>query len=489
MGDEHCFAPATDGTCKFLLFSNLAQPNAEGQLEGRLARGWEHTPDYRTWTIHLRTDVRWHDGVPFTAHDVKFTYDLWKHPDVLSENGYGVESVTVLDDSTYTITHTQLPQWDRYWYPGVWATFYPKHLLGHLDPANINDWEFWSHPVGNGPFRHVRTVPKTGMVFEANPDYFRGKPKIDEVVLRFGSYSLTELFAGEVDALNLDRKEDVGILRDDPRFRIYYEIWDDTAAVFALFWNSRHPPLSDVRVRRALTLATDRATLQQILFRDPDLPVVDAPYTVDQYWRGDLPEAHPFDPVEAVRLLEEAGWVDTDGDGVRDKDGQALAFTCLVWEEWRRGAVWLQSQYARIGVDMEILQMDPPVVRERVRAGDYEAVITYAFMQMFDYTSGLFGEGTSFGDANPDAVRLIHRAQELTVPDEIDAVYREMQPIFLREVPYTALTLGVETFVAHRRVKGLSTPFRGRPTWYAEDLWIEEEEDSTSASGSEGGGR
>jgi peptide/nickel transport system substrate-binding protein len=443
MGDEHCFTPGVDGACKFLLFSNLAQPNAAGQLEGRLARSWEHTPDYRTWTIHLRTDVRWHDGAPFTAHDVKFTCDLWKHSEVLSENGYGVESVTVLDDSTYTITHTQLPQWDRYWYPGVWATFYPKHLLEHLDPANISDWEFWSHPVGNGPFRHVRTVPKTGMVFEANPDYFRGKPKIDEVVLRFGSYSLTELFAGEVDAFNLDRKEDVGILRADPRFRIYYEIWDDIAAVFAVFWNSRHPPLRDVRVRRALTLATDRATLQKILYRDPDLPIVDA--------------------------------VDTDGDGIRDKDGQPLAFTCLVWEEWRAGAVWLQSQYARIGVDMEILQMDPPVVRERAKAGDYEAVITYAFMQMFDYTSELFGEGTAFGDANPDAVRLIHRAEELTVPDEIDAVYREMWPIFLREVPYTALTLGVETFVANRRVKGLSTPFRGRPTWYAEDLWIEEE--------------
>ena len=73
--------------------------NENGALEGRLAKSWEHSPDYRSWTIHLRTDVRWHDGVPVTAHDVKFTLDLLSHPDVLQESP-DAYTVTVLDDST-----------------------------------------------------------------------------------------------------------------------------------------------------------------------------------------------------------------------------------------------------------------------------------------------------------------------------------------------------------------------------------------------------
>lgn len=483
-GDERCFTPWFDGLCKHLLFGALAKPSAEGKLEGRLARSWEHSPDYRTWTIHLRSDVRWHDGVPFTAHDVEFTYDLLMHPDVQASSGYGVESITVLDDSTYTITHTRLPEWDRYWYPGVWMTFYPKHLLEHLDPADVNEWEFWRHPVGNGPFRFVRTVPRTAMVLEANPDYYRGRPRIDEIVLSFGPSSsgqpdptivLTRLLAGEVDVVNLERDEDAGLLEDDPRFRIYYEAWDDVGAIFAVLWNGRHPPLEDVRVRRALTLATDRDAIRGLLHSYPGLPIVDAPYSEWQYWQGDLPAPVPYDRDEAERLLEEAGWRDTDGDGVRERDGEELAFTMQIWGELLRPAVWLQSQYARIGVRMEIAQLDRSIVLERVRDGDYEAAITYFVSWMPHHLEPLFGRETAFGSSNPEAIELLDRLADLSVPEEIDAVFRQLQEIFQRELPFTFLTLDVETFAAHRKVKGFSTPFRAEPAWHAEDLWIEED--------------
>lgn len=482
-GSERCFTPSVDGTCKHLLFAPLAKPSAEGKLEGRLARSWEHSLDYRTWTIHLRSNVRWHDGVPFTAHDVKFTYELLMHPEVQFWTDLGVESITVIDDSTYTITHTRLPEWDRYWYPGVWMTFYPKHLLKHLNPAQVNEWEFWKHPVGNGPFRFVRMVPSTAMVLEANPDYYRGRPQIDEVVLNFGPSSsgqpdptvmVTRLLAGEVDVVNLERDEDAALFQDDPRFRIYYEAWDDVGGIFAVLWNRRHPPLEDAKVRRALTLATDREALRGLLHSYPGLPIVDAPYSEWQYWHGDLPAPIPYDPDEARRLLDEAEWRDTDGDGMRERDGVELAFTCQIWGETQRPAVWLQSQYARIGVQMEIAQLDRSIVRERVRDGDYEAAITQFGGWMPRYLKPLFGRETAFGENNPDAVELLDRLPDLAVPEEIDAVFSQLQPIFLRELPFTFLTLDVETFAAHRKVGGLSTPFRARATWHAEDLWIDE---------------
>ena len=196
---------ARDGSVKFLLFLELAAPDENGVLEGRLARRWQHSSDYRKWTIHLRTDVRWHDGVPVTAHDIKFTVDLWNHPEVLyPENP--IESVKVVDDSTFIMTYKPGNAWDIYWYPGYWTVFYPKHLLEHLDPAEFNQWEFWERPIGNGPFRFVRHTPQTMVEFEANPDFYLGKPKIDRVVVKFGSETITELLAGNVDAMNVENR-------------------------------------------------------------------------------------------------------------------------------------------------------------------------------------------------------------------------------------------------------------------------------------------
>src|SRR6266849_3888337 len=101
--DERDLGPQYDDPPKLLVFLPLVTRNANGELEARLAQSWQHSPDYRTWTVQLRNDVRWHDGVPVTAHDVKFTMDLYMHPAVLWVPP-GAYAVTVLDDRTYTIS-------------------------------------------------------------------------------------------------------------------------------------------------------------------------------------------------------------------------------------------------------------------------------------------------------------------------------------------------------------------------------------------------
>ena len=200
--DEWVLSPATRGwAASFLVFLELATPNQRGELEGRLAESWEHVPGTREWTIHLRDDVRWHDGVSVTAHDIAFTVNLFQHPDVItstSNTGFGqVESVEVVDDHTLIMTYKPGSVWHTYWYPGYWHVFYPKHLLEDLDPTGIAEWEFWKQPVGNGPFRYVRHSPKTMMEFEANPDFFLGRPKIDRVVLKFGPESIDRVAGRE----------------------------------------------------------------------------------------------------------------------------------------------------------------------------------------------------------------------------------------------------------------------------------------------------
>ena len=259
-------SPARRGAAPFLVFLELASPNERGELEGRLAESWEHTPGSREWTIHLRPGVRWHDGVSVTAHDVKFTVDLFSRPDVRASTwntGFSqIESVEVLDDASFILTFVPGSVWHNYWYPGYWQVFYPKHLLENLDPAKITEWEFWKQPVGNGPFRYVRHTPKTMMEFEANPDFYLGKPRIDRLVIKFGPESLADLLAGNVDTLNQENHIAVGPIKDDPRFRVYYESWDDISTMVSLIWNHRNPLFSDARVRRAMAHAIDRHELR-----------------------------------------------------------------------------------------------------------------------------------------------------------------------------------------------------------------------------------
>ena len=467
--DERVLNPYFDMPAQFLVFLPLVTRNEHGELEGRLAKSWEHSPDYREWTYHLRTDVRWHDGVPVTAHDLKFTLDLLARPDVLSFGSGMFESITVLDDSTVRVR-----------YPGAlfsfdwWVVYYPKHLLENLDPKEFSDWEFWTHPVGNGPYRYVRHVPKTMMEFEANPDYYKGKPKIDRVVLKFtGEARLTELLSGNVDAIMEFNSTEIPKLGADPRFRVYH--WPSITAR-AIYWQNDHPLFRDPRVRRALTLAINRRELLQVLNLPENFPIVDGPYTERQLLRGELPEPLPYDPARARTLLDAAGWRDRDGNGVRDRDGQEFRFTAIVFGGWQEMAVYVQDQLRRVGVQMALQTLEAGIVQGRVRIGEFEAAFTWA-----RYFPGIlkheFGEDAPIGYKNAQVVKLVDRVAVTADPDARDRIFRELTEIFRADLPVTTLFPSPKTTVAHRRIQGLSTPFRADPVWYMEDLWLEELEE------------
>ena len=467
---------ARDYSPKFLVFLQLATPDQNGELEGRLARSWEHSPDYREWTIHLRTDVNWHDGVPVTAHDIKFTVDLWNHPDVLDQDNI-IDSIRVLDDSTFVMKYKPGSAWHTYWYPGYWAVFYPKHLLRNLDPATFHEWEFWTHPVGNGPFRYVGHTPNTMVEFEANPDFYLGKPKIDRVVIKFGPESITELLAGNVDAMNVENGIAVEAIKDDPRFKIYYEAWDDISAVVALFYNHRSPLFADARVRSAMTHAINRQELKHVLRQWEDLPVLDVPFTESQYWKKELPEPLQYDPGLAQRLFEDAGWRDSDGDGVRERDGTEFSFEIIVENRYEPVAVYVQHMLGEVGVEVEVGVLDRSVLRERTRAAEFEVAMNYFVVSPDAPGAGLdilFGENSLIGYRNPRVGELVSDALEATTPEALDVIYQELAPIIKDEQPVTFLILGTEIYVAHKRVNGLSSPFRANPIRNAGHFWIED---------------
>jgi len=472
--DDYVFGPARDDWPKFLVFLSLVSDESR---EGRLAERWEHSADYRTWTVHLRPDVRWHDSVPVTAHDVAFTLTLMQHPEVL-EASPDAYTVAVIDDHTVSITYSR-PREEL----GGWQVYYPKHLLEDLDPAEFFKWEFWKQPVGNGPYRVVRRVPGTVFELEANPDFYKGKPAIDHVLLRLGGTSkLAELTSGAVDIAAYLRQTDVQKLAGDPRFQIYHTlVYSEPVAIL---WNHRHPFLADRRVRRALTMAIDRKELFALLAFPSDLPTFDGMghwrRAAHQFRDGSLGRPLPHDPIAAKRLLGAAGWVDTDGDGMRERDGERAEFTMLAPAggilETLDPVVYLQDQLRRVGVRMDVQPLDRGAAQQRYRNRDFDAVIRSFRFDPADLLEGdWFGEGSPIGYENPAIVGYLRRINATADSEGQDALYRGLYPIFRREVPVTFLFPWAETFAVRNWIKGIGSDHARNPIQVLEDLWVERE--------------
>jgi peptide/nickel transport system substrate-binding protein len=454
---------------QFMVFLPFAKPDKNGELEGRLATSWEHSEDYRTWTIRLRTDVRWHDGVPVTAHDVKFTIDLLRQSDLM-QFLTGEMYATVVDDSTVVITY----DYDRTSLDG-WTVYYPKHLLEDLEPKDIFEWDFWKQPVGNGPYRYVRHVPKTMLELEANPDYYAGPPFIKHVVIKFGRPNLPELISGNVDVLSYVDPLDALSLADDSQYRAYYTI--SPRYLRSILWFQTDPLFRDSRVRKALTMAIDRRQLLRVLNMPEFIPITDAPYTKRQFRLRQLLDPLPYSPQEAVRLLEDAGWRDTDGNGIRDKQGQEFRFKALVsnLKGFEPMAIFIQDNLRRIGVRMDINILDYSVVRDRVEAKQRD--LSAAIVQLGCYPESLekcLGRSSFIDYRNSEIYPLLDQLVEVVNPDKVDRIYSQLAEILSKDQPVTFLMPRIVTFIAHRRLRGLSSPFQAIPSRHMEDLWIEE---------------
>jgi peptide/nickel transport system substrate-binding protein len=465
---------AFDSEARFLVFLPLLVRNERGELEGQLARSWELSSDHLDLTYHLRSDIRWHDGRPVTARDIEFTLELLTRPEVAGFSERIIESVTVVDDSTVTVRAGS-----DWLYAQWWTVFLPAHLLEGLDPKEFYEWAFWTEPVGNGPYRFVRYVPETFMEFEADPDYYGGKPRIERVTLKFVEGApLTELLSSNVDAIWGASPAQVRTLAADSRFEAYHSFSLYEARV--IYWQTDHPILGDPRIRRAMTLAIDRRGILRLLDFPDDVPLADGPFTARQLRTGDLPEPLPYDPEAARSLLEAAGWIDADGDGMRERDGTELQFSAIpvaffAQPDWQELVVYVQDQLRNVGVQMEIKTLDYGAAMERFRRGDYEAFFAWINVGLPSYMEQYLGEDNPIRLENPRAGALVERAKITLDPEARDRVYEELAMIYREEVPVTFLFPDPWRYVAHRRLRGLSSPWRTDPLMHMDELWIEED--------------
>lgn len=190
----------------------------------------------------------------------------------------------------------------------------------------------------------------------------------------------------------------------------------------------------------------------------------------------------PYDPELAKQLLEAAGWQDEDGDGVRERGGAEARFTLIAPRRsitylGEQAAVYVQDQLRRVGIRMDVQILDGPLKNERVWAGEFDAASHRVSRHWYRiFPRNWFGERSPIGYHKPELVRLLREVAEMGGdPEGEDRIYRELWGIFRADLPITFVRTQIYHHVAHRRLRGLSSPWRAEPIEEMEDLWLEDE--------------
>jgi peptide/nickel transport system substrate-binding protein len=329
-----------------------------------------------TW--RLRPGVAWHDGVPFTSADIKFTVDAINDPAYNPESTDGFDRITSVDtpDSLTAVVH----------YREVYAPYaiqfirgaLPKHVLAGRDIDRAMDYN--RNPLGTGPYRVVEWRTGEYILLERVPHYWRGDslPKIRRVMFKFLTNTNTrinQLRSGEVHVVALVPWDKYREVRAVPGITVHRMIGNGYEHV--TLNEERFPPFADVRVRRALAHAIDRELIARTIL-DSLAPVVDGPIQPLSWAYTDQVRRYPYDPARARALLDEAGWRDANGDGVREREGKPLAFTLLTQAGFvirENVAQTIQRQLHDVGVDVKVQLMDGTAISNVWFEGRFDAML------------------------------------------------------------------------------------------------------------------
>jgi len=352
--------------CMFwqLLYDQLwiMGPAPDYEVLPMLATSWE-SEDGKTWIFHLRDDAVFHDGVPVTAEDVAFTMEYlpeadpsWTYPDAICELG----SIKVIDD--YTVQFTLTTILGGSYPPFYWVPIFPQHIW---EPYKDNMTSFTNNEaIGSGPFKLKEFKPAEYVWFEANDDYWEGRSYVDEIVFRtYGSddaYYMA-LKKGEVDMFGYDGCAPLVV--DDLKTNENIEIIDSPGILLVCLSFNLHKdgPLQDLSVRKAIMHGIDRDRITEMVY-------LGYAEKVDSFMYPEMPDHNPnlpqydYDPDLANKILDDAGYVDTDGDGIRnDPAGGNLSFELVVpsgWTEEVKLSTLMKEQLKDVGIDILMRVMD-----------------------------------------------------------------------------------------------------------------------------------
>ena len=432
--------------------------------------------DNQTLEIQLRQGVKFHDGSDMTADDVVYTFDriiqenAIEYPEPHTSPRKGL--IAPLESIEKTGDYSVVMHFSGPWPPALQLLVHQQIVpKGYLE--SVGTQGFVENPIGTGPFKFVSAQPGfSEVVMERFDDYYGGAPDLTPVgpacvagavfrVIPEASTRVAALLAGEVDIIQAVPAELIPTLEQTPGIQV------KTVPGTNPKWmelNVNKPPFDDVRVRQALNYAVDKQLIIDAIYggRAVALPGPLSPY--NNFVNKSL-QPYAYDADKALALLADAGWTDSNGDGLLDKNGQTLSFTLDTLEEHRALAEAVADQFRAIGIDASVRFWEYSVVKPQLQAGERMAYLDDWGDSAFDpvghfeakwhgYVEGsTYGRGNFSGYNNERVNELIKEGETTADTATRQTIYDEAQQIIYDEAPAVFLILPEEAEAASSRVQ------------------------------------
>lgn len=466
-----------DGWVNNLIFDGLITNNEKGEPVPNVAESYEISEDGKTYTFKLNKGIKFTNGQELTAKDVAFTftsicdpsYDGPRMDAVSNLVGYeeynkgdakSVEGIKVIDDHTISFTNKNTDA------AGIWNFSYgimPESVYG-FEKGNFQAVkDKLLQPVGSGAYKFVHFKPGQEVKFEKNADYWKGEPKIPYVVMKVtnGQTLLQELMAGTVDIdrvgakpENIDPLKQAGFLNMDFYMQNGYGF---------MGMNYGSDKVKDPKVRQALLYGLNREGFMQSYYQGYGQVYNSHILPTSWAYNPDVPK-YEYNPEKAKELLDEAGWKDTNGNGIRDKDGVELELQWLTYTDSKYVDALIpivQQSWEQIGVKVTPELMEFGTMVDKVDKREYDVFNMAWNLSIDPDPSGIFaisqdvpGGFNNIGWRNEEADKLLKEGKGTTNQEERKKAYDEWQLKFSEDVPYILLGNAQEMFASSARVKG-----------------------------------
>jgi len=460
-----CQSNPVDQDLVALVFSGLTRVNSQGEVEPDLAERWEVSNEGMVYTFFLRQGATWHDGAPVTSSDVVFTVNVMQHPEY--------EGMSFLSEMWRTVVVEQLDTYVvRFILREPFAPFLeytsigllPVHVLGSTDLSVLSQSAFNAMPVGTGPFR-VEEIDSQRAVLTRYDAYY-ARPYLDRLELYFYPDSASVLEArerGEIMGIARVTPEQLPQVQQDDDLRLYSA---PLSGYNIVFLNLDRAIFQDRLVRQAMMWALDRQALVDQILQGQGM-VIDSPI-LPQSWayNEDVP-AYFQDLRKARSLLEQAGWFDDDGDGVRERGELELEFSLATnADDPARMAMvdLISEQLAEVGIKAVPEYLDwEELVGQRLRLRRFDAVLSGwqslpADPDPYPYWHSSQVNENSVNFANymsAEADALLAEARRTADRDRRWSLYQRFQELFAEDVPSLLLYQPVYTFAVDQTMLGV----------------------------------
>lgn len=491
--DPHYHSSSSGGNLIGLIYDSLMiqDPYSLEYIAGPITESFEVSEDQRTWTFHLREGITYHDGTPMDAHDIREIYEFSLDPEnatFVTGTYLPPEATLESPDDLTVVISSPLPYgpmashlfWD------AWFGVFPPEAREQFGD------DFGRNPVGCGPFKFREWIAGDSMTLDRFEDYtwgaefleHKGPAYLDSVFFKWTPEQSTiaaGLQSGELDMAFLPNTF-YEQFANDPNFTI---VTRPSGALTALAWNMERWPFDDLSTRQALAHGFDRERYNQVMNEGrgqvmygmivPALP---------HYWPGEQDEGQGYDPDQARAMLAEAGWADSDGDGIIEKDGRPFSVTLVAGgtEEFVRWSSLTQAQALELGIDVQIETLEAAALTARLNSGDYNLfrfgydtvdpdILAYFFYSPQIPVDG--GSGLNRSRVNDPMLDELIEKQRNTVGDERDAAVEEIVRYMMEQVICIPLYAPEKHTVMHNKVKGVIF-YPNAMDWELTEAWIDD---------------